>query len=254
MISSAYVMELAVIGGSGGGPFDHRAATEQQGAGTLGCGARGMRLSRLHVEGWAVLSNVKATYALIKDPNGASVAVPATGNVRGRATEIEIAPDERVALLSCEHRFRSWDAGAHCLSALRLEIEGPGGRRRAALAVGYGQKRFADRAHRVPGHISETDGDLDVVAFPEGLTLAGIAGRAGDSWDQVRLLACPFLPEPAWAPALHRRCPPPFREQTRALLLSLARLSKCGGGGSSHDDKEGGGDGGGGTSGGDGLW
>jgi hypothetical protein len=84
MISSAYVMELAVIGGSGGGPFDHRAALEQQGAGTLGCGARGMRLLRLHVEGWAVLSHVKATYALMKDPNGASVAVPATGNVRGR--------------------------------------------------------------------------------------------------------------------------------------------------------------------------
>jgi hypothetical protein len=80
--------------------------------------------------------------------------------------------------VSCEHRFRSWDAGAHCLSALRLEIEGPGGRRRAALAVGYGQKRFADRAHRVPGHIGETDGDLDVRGPPQEGVRVRASGRS----------------------------------------------------------------------------
>lgn len=62
-----------------------------------------------------------------------------------------------------------------------------------------------------------------VVDIPEGLTLAGLSGRAGDSWDQVTLHVCPFLPGGGqWNRGLHAHYPQPFKEQVRVTWAPCA--------------------------------
>ena len=53
--------------------------------------------------------------------------------------------------------------------------------------------------------------------LPPGLTLAGLQGRAGNSWDSVSLLVCPWLPAGGWSTAAHARCLPPFKDQVGLL-------------------------------------
>ncbi|WIA39148.1 hypothetical protein OEZ86_005276 [Tetradesmus obliquus] len=216
---SSYLLKLADIGGHGGGSFDHRDDLTQLGL-AMGCGSSsGVRLSSMHIEQHRVLSHLQASYSRCAEPRAqAAVPVTGTGNIRSTAdaTDIIIADDERVAMVGVEYGFMAWAAGAICLNHLRFTMAAVDGSERVCSV---GPSRFPS-AHQQPCK----GANLQVIAIPEGLTLAGLSGRSGDSWDQISLYVTPWVPGGAeWSPAMHKHYPQPFKQQVRTLLLCLSR-------------------------------
>ncbi|WIA18844.1 hypothetical protein OEZ85_003522 [Tetradesmus obliquus] len=215
---SSYLLKLADIGGHGGGSFDHRDDLSQLGL-AMGCGSSsGVRLSSMHIEQHRVLSHLQASYSRCAEPSAqAAVPVTGTGNIMSTAdaTDIIIADDERVAMVGVEYGFMAWAAGAICLNHLRFTMAAVDGSERVCSV---GPSRFPS-AHQQPCK----GANLQVIAIPEGLTLAGLGGRSGDSWDQISLYVTPWVPGGAeWSPAMHKHYPQPFKQQVRTLLLCLS--------------------------------
>eukprot|EP00878_Enallax_costatus_P011133 GHUV01011626.1.p1 GENE.GHUV01011626.1~~GHUV01011626.1.p1 ORF type:complete len:290 (+),score=52.35 GHUV01011626.1:379-1248(+) len=205
-----YTVRFADIGGNGGGAFDHAEYLMQQGY-NLGCGSKGMHLTTLHVERWRVLSHVSAVYTSWSETSK-TCAVPGSGNIKDalKAVDINIGPDDRVTKVGAEYGLRQWAAGAVCLDNLQITIGAAEGMTRV--------ESVGDSSYMIPIHKAT----YKVVDIPQGLTLAGIGGRTGDSWDQVVLYVCPYLPgQGVWRRELHKHYCQPFRKQVQTLLLCL---------------------------------
>jgi len=191
-----YTYEIAVIGFVGGGPYDH--STDLEAAGyCLGAGAAGARLSVLHVEQWEVLSHNYGVYTSLTD-SAKTVTTRGRCNIRGGATEFEIPPTQRVTRVCAEAGVDSWASGAPCLNFLQMEVA-PVTERGAPTITSIGNCSRPSEERQQVGTYKHRPYDTEycrVVDIPEGLTLAGIAGRGGDSWDQVTLRPAPLMAYP----------------------------------------------------------
>lgn len=116
-------------------------------------------------------------------------------------------------------------SGGICLEFLEIEtapVEQAG--QNAQESVGTCVVDAESRAD-AGSHLAGMGGTCKVVHIPDGMTLAGIEGKAGDSWDQVSLLVCPWLPMGGKCDChMHKHLLAPFRQQARTLLLCLQQL------------------------------
>eukprot|EP00775_Hariotina_reticulata_P013149 gene13149-13279_t len=205
-----YTVELFSVGGAGGASFDHSQHLQDVGF-VLGAAPNGVKLSSLHIEHWEthgktpILAHHHATYTQLKYPD-ISIAVPGAGEPAPTGTDLVIPPSHRVAHISLESGFLRTASMANALNFLRLNLLPmyPG---QPQVSVQAGRPMFR-HDYLYPVGVSTSQVQMPAPAYfiqtrkygpawrseapvPDGMTLAGLAGRAGQIWDQVRtLLLC----------------------------------------------------------------